>query len=332
MTPRNVVIEGDSVEVLRTFASESVDVVAGSPPYFRLRRYSDNVRELGTERTADTYVTALLAVCREARRVLKPGGSLWLVIGDSYSRDAQMGARPKSLLAVPERVMLALIADGWLLRSKVAWTKTTPLPSPVRDRLTNAWESVLHLTQQPTYTYDLDPIRIPLVSQRRPTRRRPRDTTVQLGQLAGPRAGLSRIAALGRSGHPAGRNPTDHWHLPPGRAIEGHTATFPEALIRRPILATCPERVCVACGSAWQRSSGAVPTRAGVPILRSLVPCGCNADWRPGLVVDPWVGTGTTLKVAREHGRDATGIELVAGFAALARRRAGFDDYIRDAA
>jgi site-specific DNA-methyltransferase (adenine-specific) len=263
--------------------------------------------------------------------VLKPTGSLWLVVGDSYSRHERYGAKPKSLLAAPERLILALIADGWLLRSKIAWTKTTPLPSPILDRLTNAWEYVLHLTKQSVYAYDLDPVRIPLKGVRKPSSpvQRP---AIGLGDLAGPRAGLAKLALAGRSGNPAGRNPTDHWHLPSGRAIEGHTATFPEALIRRPILATAPEHICTSCRQPWRRSTEPVEVNGGIPKLRPLLPCGCRVATVPALVVDPWAGTGTTLKVARELGRDATGIELSERFAALASRRAGFAAHMAKAA
>src|SRR5581483_2261952 len=103
-------------------------------------------------------------VCRELHRVLAPYGSLWLNLGDAYSKHARFGAPNKSLLLGPERVARLLVADGWLLRNKVIWAKTNPLPSPVRDRLTNAHEVVYFLTKQPSYFFDLDAIREPLVS------------------------------------------------------------------------------------------------------------------------------------------------------------------------
>jgi site-specific DNA-methyltransferase (adenine-specific) len=329
--PRNVVIEGDAAAVLRRLASESVDACIGSPPYFRLRRYTESPAELGTEETIAEYVAGLRMVCREMHRVLKPTGSLWIVIGDSYSRHERFGAGPKSLLAAPERVILALLADGWILRAKVAWTKTTPLPSPIKDRLTNSWEYVLHFVKQPRYHFDLDPIRIRLKSRRSAHTPASRHG-IELGDLAGPRGGLAKLAASGRTGHPAGRNPTDHWHLPPGRSVQGHTATYPEVVIRRPILATVPERICTLCGLPWLRATTPVVTERGVPQLRPLVPCRCQAPTVPGLVLDPWVGTGATLKVARELGRDGVGVELSGKFAALARERAGFDQALAEAA
>jgi site-specific DNA-methyltransferase (adenine-specific) len=133
------------------------------------------------------------------------------------------------------------------------------------------------------------------------------------------------MSAEGRSGHPLGKNPTDVWSLPPGRSVDGHFATFPEALARRPILASCPEHVCMACGNPWLRSTMPVAEIDGTPQPRPIVPCACGAPTRPGLVLDPFVGSGTVLKVARDLGRDGLGIELAERFARLARERAGYE-------
>ncbi len=322
MTPRNVVLEGNALAVLRTLADESVDAVVTSPPYFRARQYGAGDEELGQEQHVDDWVANLVAVSREIARVLVPTGSYWLNVGDLYSRSSRLGAPPKSLLLAPERLIRALLADGWLVRNRVAWVKSTPLPSPVLDRLTNGWEYVFHLVKQADYFYDLDAIRLPLKAKSKLGSARVTPATV-LGELSGPRVGLLRLVAEGRSGHPLGRNPTDVWTLPPGRSIGGHHATFPESLARRPILATVPRHVCTNCHRPWRRSRRRVTYLGGKPQARPLVPCGCDAQTRPGLVLDPFAGSGTTLKVARDKGRDALGIELKPEFAALARERAG---------
>lgn len=323
MTPRNTVLEGDALAVLGRLAGESVDAVVTSPPYFRARNYGAGGDELGQEAHVDKWVANLVAVSREIGRVLVPTGSYWLNVGDLYSRSRRLGAPAKSLLLAPERLIRALLADGWLVRNRVAWVKSTPLPSPVLDRLTNGWEYVFHLVRQPDYFYDLDSIRVPLKAKTKLGSARVTPTSV-LGELSGPRIGLLRLAAEGRSGHPLGRNPTDVWTLPPGRSIGGHHATFPEALARRPILATAPRHVCTRCERPWRRSKRRVTYLDGKPQARPLVPCGCDAPTRPGFVLDPFAGSGTTLKVARDEGRDALGIELKPEFAALARARAGF--------
>jgi DNA modification methylase len=321
VTPRNVVVEGDAVTRLQGMAPASVDAVVTSPPYFRAREYAAGPQELGQGEHVDEWVEELRALSREIARVLVPTGSYWLNLGDLYSRHDRFGAAPKSLLLGPERLARALLSDGWVIRNKVIWVKTTPLPSPVRDRLTNGWEYLLHLVRQRDYFYDLDSIRLPLKTPpRAPSKLR--TATESLGRLAGHRSGFAQLAAEGRSGNPLGRNPTDVWTLPPGRAVEGHRATFPEVLVRRPILATAPEHVCTECDRPWRRSRRRVTFLEGKPQRRPLVPCGCLARTRPGLVLDPFAGSGTTLKVARDFGRDALGIELSPEYARLAGRRA----------
>lgn len=320
MTPRNQVLERGAQAAHATLADGSVDCVVTSPPYFNARHYGAGPQELGTEPHVDDWVEGLRAVSREVARVLAPTGSYWLNVGDLYSRHARLGAPPKSLLLAPERLVRALQQDGWIVRNRVAWIKSAPLPSPVMDRLTNTWEYVFHLVRQRDYYYDLDAIREPLRS--RPASRSVRASDHGLGALAAPRVGLARLAAQGRSGHVLGKNPGDAWVLPTGRSVGGHIATFPEALVRRPILATAPAKVCTACARPWRRSRRRVTFLAGVPQRRPLEACPCGAPTRPGLVLDPFAGSGTTLKVARELGRDALGIELSPRFAQLARDRA----------
>jgi site-specific DNA-methyltransferase (adenine-specific) len=322
VTPRNTVICGDALETLRTLAPASISCVITSPPYFQARHYDAGERELGREAHIDDWVESLREVSREVARVLAPTGSYWLNVGDLYSRHERLGAAPKSLLLGPERLVRALLEDRWIVRNRICWAKTVPLPSPVTDRLTNGWEYVFHLVRQRDYFYDLDAIRIPLVT-RRPSRTLSKTPLGVLGSLVNHRSGLDRLAREGRAGHPLGRNPTDVWTLPPGRHVGGHFATFPESLVRRPILATAPLKVCTACGRPWRRSKRQVRYLAGVPQTRPLVPCGCGAATKPGIVLDPFAGSGTTLKVAREMGRDALGIELSPTYADLARERAG---------
>lgn len=311
MTPRNVVLEGDALRELRGLASDSVDCIVTSPPYLGLREYNAGTGEIGKEAHVGEWVENVRAVCGELRRVLAPHGSLWLNVGDSLSRHSRFGAPPKSFLGGPERLLIALIADGWICRSRVVWSKTNPLPSSVRDRLTATHEMVFHLVRAPRYHFDLDAIREPLVSSRKPRRSRDHTSAAALGRLAGSRSGLARMAASGISGNAKGKNPGDSWRLPSGRGVGGHFATFPEALVRRPILATCPARVCTVCELPAVRGAGPQPG------------CDCGGPTRPGLVLDPFAGSGTTLKVGRELGRDVLGIELAPRYAQLARERSG---------
>jgi site-specific DNA-methyltransferase (adenine-specific) len=113
----------------------------------------------------------------------------------------------------------------------------------------------------------------------------------------------------------------DVWTLPTSTFRGGHHATFPEALVERPLLTTCPERTCVACGIAWRRQRVArdVGHLAVVGELRPA--CDCGARWQAGLVLDPFLGSGTTAVVAERLGRDWLGIELNPTFAAVAEER-----------
>lgn len=319
MKPRNQVLVGDAVTRLRELAADAIDCVITSPPYFGLRDYGV-AGQFGQEAHVDEWVANLRAVCHELHRVLAPHGSLWLNLGDAYSRHARYGAAPKSLLLGPERLARSLIKDGWLLRNKVVWAKSNPLPSPSRDRLTTTHEVVYFLVKQPNYYFDLDGIREPVTSVRKP-RRGTRTPQSALGVLAGGRDGLVAMAEKGLSGHPLGKNPGDVWRIGSSSYRGAHFATFPPELIRRPLLATCPPRVCTGCGSPWRRSAARVEFVADRPQARPFVPCVCKARTRPGLVLDPFFGTGTVAVVAEAHGRDWLGIELNPEYVHLAEHR-----------
>jgi site-specific DNA-methyltransferase (adenine-specific) len=322
VSPRNAVLIGDALERLRDLPAASVDTVITSPPYFGLRDYGV-AGQLGQEADVDGWVANLRAVCRELHRVLAPHGSLWLNLGDAYSRHARLGAPPKSLLLGPERVARALVADGWLLRNKVVWAKPNPLPSPSKDRLTNAHELVYFLVRQSSYFFDLDAIREPVASQRKPSPRTSRTPQSALGVLAGGREGLVAMARKGMSGHPLGKNPGDVWRIGSASYRGAHFATFPPELVRRPLLSTCPPQVCTACCSPWRRSRRRVRFDGEVPRPRPFVPCACGAPTRPGLVLDPFFGTGTVALMAQKYERDWLGIELNPDYLPLAEDRLG---------
>jgi site-specific DNA-methyltransferase (adenine-specific) len=316
---RNVVLQGDALEVLRTLPDASVDCVVTSPPYFRVRSYQGGAQEFGQETHVDEWVAHLRAVAAEIARVLVPWGVFWLNVADVYASGPSDGAPAKSLLLGPERLAQALLADGWIVRNRLAWTKPNPLPSSAADRLTQSWEFVYLLMRERLYFFDLDAIREPLAkadAQPRPTP----DRRACHGARDHGHSGLTRLGREGLRGHPLGKNPGDAWRIA-GARVRGHGASFPAELIRRPILSTCPEKVCTRCGRPWQRARHPVRLVDGKPQPRALIPCGCGAATRPGLVLDPFMGSGTVALVAREHGRDWLGIELNAGYVQLTRER-----------
>lgn len=323
---RNTVLVGDALERLRDLPAASIDVVVTSPPYFQLRNYQVQ-GQLGLESSVHDWVSNLAAVFDEVARVLNPTGSVWLNLGDSYARKPEHGAPPKGLVLAPERLLLALTERGWLVRNKVLWSKPNPMPASVGDRLTCTWEPLYFLVRGPRYFFDLDAIRVPHRSQRTPQhasvapeRTRP---PAWSGPLAGSQDGLGRLKAQGLSGHPLGKNPGDVWNIATAGYRGAHFATFPEALVERPLLASCPARVCARCGQAWRREP--VKRQLGhLALLGQLVPtCRCGAHARPGLVLDPFMGAGTVAVVAERLQRDWLGIELNPDFAALTYQRLG---------
>lgn len=319
--PRNQVLLGDAATVLASLLSESVDCVVTSPPYFRLRDYG-HVEQLGQEAHVDAWVDNLRGVLRGLRRVLKPHGSVWLNVADGYSRHRALGAPPKSLLLGPERLALALHADGWIVRNRIVWHKPNPLPQSAPDRLSPTYETIWFLTRSPDYFFDLDAIREP---HRSFGRRKPHQAEASR-RYRGGNSGLGALKARGLVGNPAGKNPGDVWTYPTAIDRRGHQATFPAALVERPILATCPERICVQCDQPWTRPTRwlSVHDSEGVRQHRQvgeLERCDCFAPTRAGVVLDPFFGTGTVGEVAARLGRDYLGIELSPAYRALANQR-----------
>ena len=169
---------GDAREVLAEMPDGSADCIVTSPPYWGKRDYRV-AGQYGHEPDPAAYVDTLRETFAEARRVLANDGTCWLNLGDSYSaggggatglhaylgrnlaahRDADLP--PKNLLGLPWRVAFALQDDGWILRNAIVWHKPNAMPESVRDRLNCRYELMFLLVKQPSYWFDLDPIRIP---------------------------------------------------------------------------------------------------------------------------------------------------------------------------
>ncbi len=280
------ILVGNAVERLRDLPEASIDCIVTSPPYFRLRDYGVE-GQLGLEGHVDQWVEELRTVAKGLRRVLKPTGTFWLNLGDTYSTHQREGAPPKSLLGGPERLLLALVEDGWTVRNKIIWAKTNPMPSSVTDRLSTTHEYIYLLTKSPRYAFNLDAIRQPHRS--RPPRRRAESRpgkyaagTPALGPNSDGDDGLRALKARGKVGHPLGKNPGDVWHSATAHYKGAHFATYPESLVRRIIRAGCPP---------------------------------------DGVVLDPFMGAGTTAVVAETEGRQWIGIELNPDFVTQAEVR-----------
>jgi DNA modification methylase len=317
--PRRDILVGDALDELRRLPDASVDMLLTSPPYFRLRNYQHD-NQIGLESHVDEWVERLAVVLDEAKRVLVPTGTLWLNLGDTYATHPSQGAPRKSLLMAPERLALRLQASGWVIRNKIVWAKPNPMPISVTDRLACTYEVVYVFAIHPRYFFDLDTVRVPHRSRigRAYTALRPAEGW--RGPNSDTATGLDALKASGRVGHPLGKNPGDVWTIATSSFRGAHHATFPLTLATRAIQAGCPEARCSHCRLPWRRrlirSIGGIATRA------ALAPtCECRSPSEPGLVLDPFIGSGTAALAAEDLNRDWLGIELNPEFAAMAEQR-----------
>lgn len=240
--------------------------------------------QLGLEPTPDLYVEHMVAVFREARRVLAEDGTLWLNIGDSYVTAAVGGLKRKDLAGIPWRLALALQADGWYLRSDIVWSKPNAIPESVRDRPTHAHEYVFLLTKSPRYYYDAAAIAETAVgghSGSGATFRREdsqRGAPIVPGQDRGThRSNRPAVAYNGPT-----RNARSVWTIPTRPYPGAHSAVMPLELAERAVLAGCPVG---------------------------------------GVVLDPFAGSGTSGEAALRNARFFIGIEANPEYANLARER-----------
>jgi len=262
--------------------------------------------QIGLEETPEQYLTKMVEVFREVRRVLKKDGTLWLNLGDSYAttpvgsfnggsksmgwkiygeRNKQSGIidkiqasglKPKDLCGIPWRVAFAFQADGWYLRSDIIWSKPNPMPESVTDRPTKAHEYLFLLSKSERYYYDAEAIREVALDSG--------GNGAFEGRQGGARASAisGGIGTTERIPYANGRNKRSVWTVPTEPYPEAHFATFPSDLIKPCIL----------------------------------------AGTKPGdLVLDPFGGSGTTGAVAIELGRKAILIELNPAYIPLIKKR-----------
>ena len=308
--------------------------------------------QLGLEPHPQMFIDHLVEVSREIKRIIKPRGSFWLNLGDTYCGSGKgRGSgdwikdsknlysdpdvthpkpiklektnwlQPKQLLGIPWRVAIALQNDGWILRNCVIWYKPNHMPESVKDRLTKSYEFMFFFVKQRKYYFNLDRIREPYaessikrITQPTIMQQRGGDKQHELyGDAPGhgnrPADILKGLAekltkhevATGRIGnfsyddplhnkayHPKGKNPGDMWDIPTYPFPGAHFAVFPPALIEPIIKAACPKN---------------------------------------GVVLDPFAGSGTALRVARKLGRQFIGIDINPEYVGMSKRRVKADSY-----
>ncbi|MGI9516055.1 MAG: DNA-methyltransferase [Pirellulaceae bacterium] len=232
----NKIVCGDILDVVETLTRDFADTIVTSPPYFRQRDYGDG-RQLGREKEPQDYVDQLASVFEKLMPVVKPGGSLWLVLGDKYVNGELQG--------MPWRVALALKDVGWHLRSDVIWHKPNAMPSSTKSRPTTDHEYVFFFTRSKDYFYDADAIREPHVTFSEKSRMK--GGRKHLGKRGGtPEQGKNsgnnnlHDGRWDQAFHPKGRNKRTVWSIPLGKFREAHFAVFPTTLVENCIKAACP--------------------------------------------------------------------------------------------
>jgi len=307
-----MLIQGDATVI--PLADDSVDLVVTSPPYFALRSYQDDGEhydgQIGSEATPQEFLEALWAATVEMVRVVKPSGSIFVNLGDKYAgsngqsggpsqlngatyspdgtrtKAAKKGGyvpktsvRSKSLMGLPWRYAIGCIDDlGLILRSEIVWSKPNGLPESVTDRVRRSHEQWFHFTLEPRYFSAIDEIREAYTS---PPAKAQKSKAAESGATLNPT--LNPTHDLEHN--PLGKLPGSVWSIPseplqvPDHLGVDHFAAFPQEWPRRLILGWSPQ---------------------------------------DGVVLDPFVGTGTVPMVARALGRTGIGVDLSADYLRLA--------------
>lgn len=233
----NFILNGEALQVLKQLPDSIIQTVVTSPPYYGQRDYCTPL-QVGIESNPEEYLTRLLNIFDEMKRVLKDDGTFWLNIGDKYIDG--------NLAGLPWRLALALKERGWILRSDIIWYKPNAMPSSVQNRPTCDHEYLFLFSKNLKYYYNADAIREPHVTFS--DKSKMKGGRNHLGKQGGTpeqgkNSGNSNLhrGRWDQAFHPKGRNKRTVWEVPLSKNREAHFAVFPEKLIEPCILAGCPE-------------------------------------------------------------------------------------------
>ena len=301
---------GDALDVLHTLPDNFVHCCITSPPYYALRDYGVD-GQIGREGTPAQYVARLTEVFSEVRRVLLPSGTLWLNIADTYCGTGSKGdhldpknpsgrngqgvslaqrvenVKAKDMIGIPWMLAFALRDYGWYLRSDIIWQKANPMPESCKDRPSRCYEHIFLLTKSKSYYYDAAAIAEP-VAESTPMRMRRKfgKNKYSAGIPGQTHQHLNDYRPNGYAEEdiPLLRNKRDVWQINSVPYKGAHFAAYPPKLVETCLLAGCPP---------------------------------------DGIVLDPFLGSGTTAAVAKQMGRHHIGIELNPDYCTLAEQRIG---------
>ena len=289
----NIIHIGDNIFHLTNIPDASVDMCVTSPPYYNLRDYK-NSGQIGAENTVKDFVENLCKVFDEIHRILKPTGSCWVNIGDTYDK--------KRLLQVPSRFEIAMCDRGWHLRNEIIWSKPNPQPISSKDRFWGNHEKFFWFVKDvKKYYFNRDAILVPqaeisirrMFSKNNMSKRKDFNATSKEGFAISSNSQDKHYARmreemgidkefnyeeLVKSGKCPTRPEFDTWDIPSVTYKGAHFAVYPPELIEKPILSCCPEQ---------------------------------------GIVIDPFMGSGTTGEVAKLNNRRYIGLELNPEYAIL---------------
>ncbi len=284
----NKIYQGDSLELLKKIEDKTIDCVVTSPPYYNVRDYGVK-EQIGREQSVEEYISKIVNIMRECKRILRDDGTIFLNLGDSYFgdeiKDKPDWVKAKQKLLVHYRIAIRCQEElGLILRNDIHWIKQivnyqteesygSSVPCPVQDRLGLNSEAIFFFTKSTNYYFNLDSIRMPYkestIKKSKVNRKYSRESPYK-GQF------------MSTNLNPLGKNPGDCIMFPLERAREKHIAMFPSIIPEFCIKCGCPER---------------------------------------GIVLDPFMGSGTTALVAKRLGRSFVGLELNAEYVQLANKR-----------
>ena len=293
----NIIHVGDNIFHLTNIPDNSVDMCVTSPPYYNLRDYK-NSGQIGAENTVKDFVENLCKIFDEIHRILKPTGSCWVNIGDTYDK--------KRLLQVPSRFEIAMCDRGWHLRNEIIWSKPNPQPISSKDRFWGNHEKFFWFVKDvKKYYFNRDAILVPqaeisirrMFSKNNMSKRKDFNASDKEGFAISSNSQDKHYARMReemgidkefnyeeliKSGKCPTRPEFDTWNVPSVTYKGAHFAVYPPELIEKPILSCCPEQ---------------------------------------GIVIDPFMGSGTTGEVAKLNNRRYIGLELNPEYAILANER-----------